>query len=229
MKASRPIEPAGHLGALSRSGAIGEAFCRAFVGVQRRDTDGWMCRYRRPYVPWRTVKSVRAMQIYGVTVNTAAERIIHSAAYLAERVHAFTLGATDGRGSSYRILDHTDIHHAPAHARFYLQPVDADRTSSNIHRTRGSESAGTPDEEGPRYKSRRETEPFPHRVRHLQRKLNDSEQFARMRSMRCTFASPPYILELQGCRLPSFPSSRLYPSIKILECETNKKLCVVIA
>jgi len=112
----------------------------------------------------------------------------------------------------------------PAHARFYLQSVDADRTSSNIRRTRGSESVGTPDEEGLRYKSRRETEPFPRRVRHLQRKLNDSAQFARTRSMRCTFASPPYILELQGCRLPSFPRSRLYPSIKILEGKTHKKV-----
>ncbi|KYN29618.1 hypothetical protein ALC57_00880 [Trachymyrmex cornetzi] len=195
MKASRPIEPAGHPGALSPSGAIGE-------------------------------KSARAMQIYGVTVNTAAERIIHSAAYLAERVHAFTLGATDGRGSSYRILDHTDTTRYPARARFYLQPVDADRTSSNIRRTGGSESAGTPDEEGPRYKSRRETEPFPRRVRHLQRKLNDSAQFARTRSMRCTFTSPPYILELQGCRLSS---ESIIPSIKILECETHEKLCVVIA
>jgi len=35
------------------------------------------------------------MQIYGVTVNTAAERIIHSGAYLAERVHAFTLGTSE--------------------------------------------------------------------------------------------------------------------------------------
>ncbi|KYN41170.1 hypothetical protein ALC56_04321 [Trachymyrmex septentrionalis] len=29
--------------------------------------------------------------------------------------------------------------------------------------------------------------------------------------------------------VPSCPSSRLYPSIKMLECETHKKLCVVIA
>lgn len=91
---------------------------RSFISQRRREASAvpsWAGNVGTPMdgcvlttVPWRTVKSARAMQIYGVTVNTAAERIIHSGAYLAERVHAFTLGTTDGRGSSYRNLGHTD-------------------------------------------------------------------------------------------------------------------------
>jgi hypothetical protein len=49
------------------------------------------------------------MQIYGVTVNTAGERIIHSGAYLAERVHAFTLGTTEETlGRTQRRITHDE-------------------------------------------------------------------------------------------------------------------------
>lgn len=79
----------------------------------------------------------------------------------------------------------------------------------------------------------RETEPFPRRVRHLQRKLNDSAQFARTRSVRRLPASPPYDRESQGscrarARAPArrVPQGRLRPclSVKILECGTRGKV-----
>lgn len=119
MKASRPIGSAGHSGALSPSD-VEELLPCLRGGASGHHVDGCVLTT----VPWRTVKSARAMQIYRVTVNTAAEHIIHSGAYLAERVHAFTLGATDGRGSSYRILGHTDAaRHVVVctHARTYVR------------------------------------------------------------------------------------------------------------
>ncbi|TGZ49028.1 hypothetical protein DBV15_10843 [Temnothorax longispinosus] len=100
----------------------GEASAVAFVGVERRDADGWMYTDDRTY----TVKSARAMQIYRVTVNTAAEHIIHSGAYLAERIHA-------------------------ARARFSLQPLNAAMKQPAIFagRERRRESAGTRKRGGP--------------------------------------------------------------------------------
>lgn len=66
---------------------------------------------------------------------------------------------------------------------------------------------------------------FPRRVRHLQRKLNDSAQFAWTRSVRCTF-----VRELQGAALFSPGSITPHPfhPAKILECETREKLRAVI-
>lgn len=99
MKASRPIglsrqPPAGFIPA-ANAVCSSWACCTETFG-------GWMCTGGRnvPRRGGRTVArgpSARTMQIYGVTVNTAAERIIHSGAYLAERVHAFTLGHGRGR------------------------------------------------------------------------------------------------------------------------------------
>lgn len=101
MKASRPI------GSLRSCSSLGQALCRtsstrtfpavSLMGVLRGDVQ-WMDVHggRRAQRPGeedapRRGPSARTMQIYGVTVNTAAGRIIHSSAYLAERVHAFTL------------------------------------------------------------------------------------------------------------------------------------------
>lgn len=104
--------------------------------------------------------------------------------------------------------------------------------------------------EGPARNKGRETEPFPRRVCHLQRKLNDSAQFARTRSVRRVFATPCFspsppaspsvssplsplrVLLLASCmrqgrRRHLAPRGRLRrptPSVKILECETREKL-----
>lgn len=113
----------------------------------------------------------------------------------------------------------------PARARFLPSASGCGWNNRQYSPDEKARSAATPDEESPRYKGRRETEPFPRRVRHLQRKLNDSAQFARTRSMRRMFASSTALRSRVTGPLPSFPRSRLRPPIKILKCETCEKLC----
>lgn len=118
---------------------LGEA--SAFVGVERRDTDGWMWTDDRT-VAYREVRAGDANLRGDGKHNTEAEHIIHSGAYLAERVHAFTLGATDGRGGSYRIHTDTTQHvvvytHVRRHARNAVlcsAPHNRPFTSANIKR-----------------------------------------------------------------------------------------------
>lgn len=126
MKTSRPIELADRPGALSPADVEEVPQCPRATSER-----GWMYRYRRSY---RNVKSTWPMQIYGVTVNTAAKHIIHSDAHLTERVHAFTLGMDDGtrtgssaaripRGRSRRVgRTHVRIRmHASTHVRTYAR------------------------------------------------------------------------------------------------------------
>lgn len=77
-----------------------------------------------------------------------------------------------------------------------------------------------------RNKGRWETEPFPRRVHHLQRKLNDSAQFARTRSVRCNIRT-----RITGYRDLFFLGSivpSLFHSAEILEREIREKLRALI-
>lgn len=77
------------------------------------------------------VKSAWTMQIYGVTVNTAAEHIIHSDAYLTERVHAFTLGTDDGiRTGSSAVRISRDV---CGHTRARTHTLTHVRTHARVH------------------------------------------------------------------------------------------------
>ncbi|EZA60890.1 hypothetical protein X777_13092 [Ooceraea biroi] len=91
----------------------------------------------------------------------------------------------------------------PARARFPLRALDVDETTSEYPQFAGRECWNFVQTQG---KGCRKTEPFPRRVRHLQRKLNDSAQFARTRSVRRTFSNSADLRELRkAAGYPLFP------------------------